>query len=324
MSTTNLSRRAILAGAAPVPALALPAVIAFEPAVAAVPAALPVAVPVAASQPDPIVAAIADHRRCYREWSSLCAQLDKAESEIKKHRPIALTVWRNYCVGLSELKRVRDEFLAQPRANVKKIEREYQKAKADCRAKQRAEREWYKRNGLAELEADTDRASGAERQAHSALTTIRPTTVRGAGALVAYVRRDMKDGDDPWQISALANAVRALLAMPDEALPPFAPEAKDLHLSNAVYDVENCDSAIDRLHDKFGDDADSRDDYHGLEDERDVALDVLRSKRARTSNGMVAKARAVSDRRLAEDHKRHGAIATSLANDVLRHFGAEA
>jgi hypothetical protein len=57
MSHENLSRRAILAGAASVPALALPVTV----AVAAPPA--PIVNTAAAIEPDPIIAAIAEHRR---------------------------------------------------------------------------------------------------------------------------------------------------------------------------------------------------------------------------------------------------------------------
>jgi hypothetical protein len=77
---------------------------------------------------------------------------------------------------------------------------------------------------------------------------------------------------------ALANAARALMAMPDTALPPFEPESKDLDLANAADNMRNADSAIDRLHKKHGDDADSRSDYHQIAAERLELLDVLASE----------------------------------------------
>jgi hypothetical protein len=198
----------------------------------------------------------------------------------------------------------------------------YQKAKADERAADRAEREWYKRNGLAGLQAETDRASKAEQKALLALTRIRPTTTAGAGALVAYVRKQMETGQEHWQIAALANAARALHGMPNEALPPFAAEVNDLDLANAVYNMRNCDLAIHRLYKKHGDEADSRDDYQKIETERQDRLGILATRRAHSSNGLVAKAEALTDRRLIEDYDSHGRIAASLGEDVLRYFGA--
>jgi hypothetical protein len=77
-----LSRRAILAGAASVPALALPAAVAVAlPGVVEPAAPAPAA---AAIEPDPIIAAIAEHRRLYREWSSLWNELDGPEGKVKE------------------------------------------------------------------------------------------------------------------------------------------------------------------------------------------------------------------------------------------------
>ena len=191
------------------PALALPAAVAVAlPAI--VETAEPSVVIPAAAEPDPIFAALAEHRRLYREWSSLCDELDDAERKVKERRPILLITWQNYSIGSSEIERVRDEFLAHPRANRKKIEREYQKAKADLRARHQAERQRYKRHGLAPLQAETNRASKAERQAATALTRIRPTTLAGVCALVSYVRKDLKTGEDYWHSSALANAAKTV------------------------------------------------------------------------------------------------------------------
>jgi hypothetical protein len=55
--------------------------------------------------------------------------------------------------------------------------------------------------------------------------------------------------------------------------------------------------------------------------ERYTALDTLQSKRAHTSNGIIAKAEALSDEILIDDYERHGEIAVSFAADVLRYFG---
>jgi hypothetical protein len=83
MSPTNLSRRAILAGAASVPALALPTAVAI-----ALPAT-PVVNAAAAIEPDPIIAAIAEHRRLddeqFEMWSDLQDRDDDDPVSRDKH-----------------------------------------------------------------------------------------------------------------------------------------------------------------------------------------------------------------------------------------------
>jgi hypothetical protein len=82
--STNLSRRAILAGAASVPALALPAAVAI-----AAPATAPVVKTAAAIEPDPIIAAIAEHRRLddvqFEMWSDLQDRDDDNPVSRDKH-----------------------------------------------------------------------------------------------------------------------------------------------------------------------------------------------------------------------------------------------
>jgi hypothetical protein len=331
MTTTTTSRRAILAGAAMLPALSLPALTAAAPTVAALPDQSTVAtgtglptrpVPVAApAGTDPIIIAIAEHRRLSCEWDSLCNELTKAEDAVEERRPSTLIAWRNYtAIGYSGIERARDEFLAAG-ANRKKIEVEYQKAKARERAAYRIERQWYKRHGLAKLKAEVASADKAEGRAATGLGKIRPATVAGTGALIAYVRYTAREHEGEWHAAALANASRALLAMPDEAIPPFAEQASDLDLLNAAYQMRNSDSALDRLHKRHGDDADRRDDYRRIEAERDEALGILATRRSQSSNGMIAKAEALKSR-LIEDYAWHRTVAASLAADVLRHFGA--
>jgi hypothetical protein len=86
--------------------------------------------------------------------------------------------------------------------------------------------------------------------------------------------------------------------------------------------IRDADFAIERLHDKHGDDAESREDYTDADGKRWDAIDILATKPARSSNGLVAKAEVLTDRRLSEDFTSHGRIATSLGEDVLRYFGA--
>ena len=58
---------------------------------------------------------------------------------------------------------------------------------------------------------------------------------------------------------------RAILAgaasLPALALPAAINDAPDLDLLNAATEMQASDAAIDRLHKRHGDDADSRDDY---------------------------------------------------------------
>jgi hypothetical protein len=111
---------------------------------------------------DPILAAIADHRRL---WNELCASIRDFEN-------------------VNELEPQTDFFERQ----------------------------------LAALVAERDRLEKAERRALNALSRrITPTTPAGAGALVAYVREDMKDGEAAWQHDALGNAARALATMTVES-----------------------------------------------------------------------------------------------------------
>jgi hypothetical protein len=325
----NLTRRSLFARTAAV------AVVAAAPAAVAKPEEQqPIVIEAAAaapSAPDPILAAIKEHRRLWRKYSTLSMVLSDAVDKVRSAenpRPFPLIAWRNYtAIGGSELERARDEFLRDKVASPKKIEKEYRAAKAKERAKLRAEREWYKRNGLEDLRAEVENLSKAEERAGNVLGRIRPTTAAGAGALVAYVRQDAESVEalDSWHRAALANAAKALLAMPAEALPPegFEGQRMDLDVINATTHMQNADAAIDRLHKQY-DDADCRDDYYQHNVERDTALEVLRSTRTRTWSGIVAKAEAVSDRRLIEDYARHGEISASLAADVLRYFGASA
>lgn len=98
--------------------------------------------------------------------------------------------------------------------------------------------------------------------------------------------------------------------------------AADSQLVTAVREIQILDLRIQELHDKFGDDADGRDDYHEMEARRDEVLEILATIPARSHEGLVAKAEALTQRRLIEDFERHGAVASSLADDVLRYFGA--
>jgi hypothetical protein len=75
--TNTSTRRAVLAGAAAMPALSLPAI---------------------AIEPDPIFAAIKKHKGLEKDRLNLWLEFDEAERCADTHRPIALVSWRNYSI----------------------------------------------------------------------------------------------------------------------------------------------------------------------------------------------------------------------------------
>jgi hypothetical protein len=218
---SNHSRRAFLAGCAIMPAAALPAIALASSALAPeMPEAAAIAKSAAAApaEPDPILAAIAESRRVWAQYMKANRKFDNAKCEVRRTDPKPSSViditWGKYGLqGYSELADARALFLALPGADPETIEREYQNKRAEIRAGRRAEREWYKRNGLTELKAESDRLDRADRKALWALTRIKPTTPAGAGALVAYVHEDMKDGNNEWQLAAIGHAAKALKEM---------------------------------------------------------------------------------------------------------------
>jgi hypothetical protein len=197
----NLSRRHLVTTAAALPALALPA-----------------AAATLGHEPDPIFAVIEEHRRLWDAWVVPLGALDEAEIKVDDPYPHPLVAWRHYShIANSELERARDEFLAMPGADVAAIELEYQDAKARERSLIRANRAWYRRNGLTQLKAENERHTRAIQKAGRALGRIRPTTPTGAAALIEYVNDDMWGCDLAWHEPALANITAALRQMPTQA-----------------------------------------------------------------------------------------------------------
>jgi hypothetical protein len=195
MQTTNLSRRVTIAGI-----------------VAAV------AVPVAgqASAADPVYALINTHRALAADWYKLCETLDAAEGEaaaVHGHRPSKLIMWRNYCIGGSEIDYRREVLLSDPGANRKQIEREYQDAKGRERAQHEAALDWDKTTGTVQLREQRRRAHGAERAAVMAMAETMPKTPAGAGVFLTYVLQDMENGEAHWHPIALNTLARALQDM---------------------------------------------------------------------------------------------------------------
>jgi hypothetical protein len=98
----------------------------------------------------------------------------------------------------------------------------------------------------------------------------------------------------------------------------------DARLIEAAARVAASEAAIEDLHKWFGDDADSREDYQEISEERADALDVLVETPARSFDGIQAKAATLKRRQVEEDPGATGAIAASLADDVLKLTGRTA
>ena len=84
------------------------------------------------------------------------------------------------------------------------IEKEHRDRKAKYRGLLDAERAWEERHGIAPLR---DRLQHAEAE----LSQLKPISVAGCAALVAYATEDLAAGEGPeWPMAALANVVEAL------------------------------------------------------------------------------------------------------------------
>jgi hypothetical protein len=171
---------------------------------------------------DPIFAAIAEHKAISKElWGHLYDALNEAEDEARKThgmRPSCIW-WRNCDVYFERhLDSRREEFLREPGADTKQIEQEYQDAKARLATAERAGDEWDQRTGVKPLREQYERAKLAEDRAKKHLARTKPTTPAGAGALVAYIQRDLEDvALEGWHSAALKTVAASLARMNREA-----------------------------------------------------------------------------------------------------------
>ena len=92
----------------------------------------------------------------------------------------------------------------------------------------------------------------------------------------------------------------------------------DSDLVHDAQDLQIIDQALDDLHRKYGDDADSREDYLALADRRLENIATLINTPAHSMAGIRAKTAAVRLRSIVENHQRHRRIAVSLADDLVR------
>lgn len=100
-----------------------------------------------------------------------------------------------------------------------------------------------------------------------------------------------------------------------QILPVNWPET-DGELRQAFQDLIKADSDIDRIHDEYGDEADSREDYAATNDKRNDSIYALSTVAASSMVGIQAKAAALRLRRTFEDFVSHQDIAVSLAEDL--------
>ena len=149
-----------------------------------------------------------------------------------------------------------------------------------------------------------------------------PTTLDDAVAVVrwAAVPGARETGLIPWsywdfqQTSRLLGQAHKILIQKTVSLDN--PQG-DGELRQASNDLVEIDAAIERLHKKYGDDADSRGDYHELEARRDDAIGTLSSVPASLMIGIKAKASALQLDELVIDFESHQEIAVSLADDLI-------
>ena len=180
--------------------------------------------PKAAIDPDPIFAAIVEHKSLWEKWSLLEEEInniEEAESEKSRDRPVELIAWRSYSsIGDYEIDRAREEFLRQPNADHEQIEKEYQDAKARLKAVEREAIAWDYRMGIGPLRKQCEQLWRAWEREGKKLARTRPTTPAGAGALIAYIRSviiDTRDwGEwamDDWTMPALKTVAASLAEM---------------------------------------------------------------------------------------------------------------
>ncbi|HEY8006779.1 MAG TPA: hypothetical protein VIE66_08300 [Methylocella sp.] len=122
-------------------------------------------------------------------------------------------------IGGSEIDRTRDAFLGQPAVDRERIEREYLDAKARYAATEYEGIAWDHRTGLAQLRKQVELALRAENRAATQLARTKPTTPAGGGALVDYIRSDIKDDlcSRNWPTAALKTVATSLTQMKKEA-----------------------------------------------------------------------------------------------------------
>jgi hypothetical protein len=163
------------------------------------------------------------------------------------------------------------------------------------------------------------------------------------------IEGDAKDGGD-WLVRMLLHHIRTLGALPlpensfgslhiDITEPARAEEddvseehskslakiaeirAPDDSIATALATMKAADATIDGLIKQYGNDVDEHPEYENTLLSREAALNILADTESQSCLGMAAKAEALVEPLVVEDNDRHGAIAASFAQDWLRRFG---
>jgi hypothetical protein len=164
--------------------------------------------------------------------------------------------------------------------------------------------------------------TAAARELEKLISTV-PITTLGAAALVrCYLDRCDNDLDE--EIATLLESLHSFLQATGPArMQKGIPAAKnpDAKLTTATNEMIAATAELIRFHDAHKEnepDVDTRSDYRRADARRDKALAILATTPAQSWSGILAKASVLQERSLIEDWTRHGKIATSLADDLLR------
>jgi hypothetical protein len=120
--------------------------------------------------------------------------------------------------------------------------------------------------------------------------------------------------------------MNSIVALPIVAALPVAapsiaaglPTPADKELVNAANEMHVIDQTLTDLHRRYGDDADSREDYLELAGRRLENIATLITVPAASMAGIQAKASALRAQEMIEDYRRHRQIAVSLADDLVK------
>jgi hypothetical protein len=178
-----------------------------------------------------------------------------------------------------------------------------------------------------------DARSNDHEQALADLLTTRPTTVAGCVAVLRHMDHHLAEYEDE-ESQLLGNAsdpvasagagflasIAAALTTDKadrRAMPASCPQI-DSDLTSAACEIEMLDFAIDGLHAKFGDDADSRADYLNAAARRQELIGLICEQHARSWDGIWAKATVLRLRSIQESYAVTGKVAESLSIDIMQ------
>jgi len=174
-------------------------------------------------QPDPALTLIDQLTAAYKSASDIYCALDEAELDAKGRfgpTPACGISWRDYSlIAGDELDAARDDFLARGLDPVT-VAAEYIDAKERERVAQQAHQDWYQKSGLADLETSNRRAWAEAHRLEDELEAMKPTTMAGAVALLAFVAKELTDFVSTREhVAILKNAIEFLRPRAENAVP---------------------------------------------------------------------------------------------------------